>query len=519
MNFDKQYPIGIQSFEKLRRGDCYYVDKTAEVWKLSRSLSPLFLSRPRRFGKSLLLSTLEAYFRGKRELFEGLAISHLEKEWKQYPVLHFDFNTVGSNDVGDLTGTLNQQLRRYEEACCITSQESLTPQVRFMELIRKAAKGATQVVILIDEYDKPLLNTIDDAGLQNEFRKILKPFYGALKTMDRYIRFAMVTGVARFGKVSVFSDLNNLRDISLEPEFNAVCGITEEELYSVFADSIEALAKETDESVEAVRRQLKSNYDGYHFGDPGKCKDVYNPFSLITAFANKRIGDYWFDSGTPTFLIKRMIRRDFSFNELNGTIVSADDLLCGITADDSSVGQLFQTGYLTIKEYDRETDTYTVDFPNHEVEKGFDRLSLQAYSSMATSDFNISKFRVEVIAGKPDDFMKRLQAFTADFPYDQIPDMEVHWHNVMYLLFKFLGFYARTEYKTSDGRIDAVVKTPRFIYVFEFKLDSSPEVALEQINSKNYPLPFEADGRKLYRIGVEFTSKHRRIKAWKIVAD
>ena len=508
-----EYAIGVQSFEEIRRYRSRYADKTEFVWKLATTGKYYFLSRPRRFGKSLLLSTIEAYFLGKKELFEGLAIYDLEKEWKRYPVFHFSFNTVGSRDVDDLTSVLDRQLSEYETKFGVFVNKLARPHIRLAALIQTVSEH-NQVVVLVDEYDKPLLNTIDNPQLQDEFREVLKPFFGVLKDMDSCIRFAMITGVARFGKVSIFSDLNNLRDISLDTEYNAVCGITEEELYTVFADPIKKLAEEYDQNVESMKLALKRHYDGYHFGDPLKCADIYNPFSIINAFASKEMGDYWFDTGTPSSLIKRMIKRDFCFNEMRGIYATREELLSGITAGDSSIGQLFQTGYLTIKEYDKETKLYILSFPNMEVEKGFDRLTLQAYGSMSRSDFDINRFHMEVVQGKPEEFMRRLRAFTADFPYDQIPDMEVHWQNIMYLLFNILGFYTRTEYKTSDGRIDAVVKTPRFIYVFEFKLDALPETALAQINSKEYPLPFEADGRKLYKIGVEFTSGERRIKDW-----
>lgn len=507
------YPIGIQSFEIIRKNDYYYVDKTGLMWDLVRLSVPIFLSRPRRFGKSLLLSTIHSFFNGRKDLFDGLEVSKYEKEWKRYPVFHFDFNTVGSRDITDLTENMDRQLATYEEDWGIIAKKSAKPQDRLITLIDKASGGEIQkVVVLVDEYDKPLLNVIDNEPLQNEFRQILKPFYGVLKTMNRNIRFAMLTGVARFGKLSIFSDLNNLRDISINPEFNAICGITENELYSVYSDSIKSLAKARGESAEQTKQALKRAYDGYHFGKPKLCADIYNPYSLNNAFADRSIGDYWFDSGTPTFLAKRMIKRGIEFSELNDTYASASELVSGITDDDSFIGQLFQTGYLTIKGYSDESEDYELCFPNREVERGFDDLTLRAYDSMTSSDFNLNKFKREVMSGEPEKFMTRLQSFTADFPYDQVPNMEVHWQNIMYLVFKLLGFYTRTEYKTSDGRIDAIVKTPKYLYVFEFKMDESAKVALSQINSKEYPLPFQADGRKIFKIGVEFTSKNRRIK-------
>ena len=381
---EKIYPIGVQSFEKLRENDCYYVDKTEFIWKLTHVIAPIFLSRPRRFGKSLLLSTIHAYFSGKKELFEGLKISELETEWKRYPVLHFDFNTVGSQSIDDLKNSLHNQLSEMEANWGITPNQSLNPQDRLTNLIMAAAKDEDRrVVILVDEYDKPPLNTVDNDELNEDLRAVLKPFYGVLKSMDHYIRFAMLTGIARFGKVSIFSDLNNLLDISLNPEYNAICGVTEKELYSCFSDSIEALAAKRGKSVDEIKDILKKTYDGYHFGRPAECADIYNPYSLLKCFYNKEVSDYWFESGTPSFLMKRLIRRDFEFPELTDAYADRDELLCGITADDSSLGQLYQTGYLTIKDYDEESQLYRLSFPNLEVEKGFVTLSLKAYGSMA----------------------------------------------------------------------------------------------------------------------------------------
>ena len=507
------YPIGVQSFVKLREKNYYYVDKTKLVWKLAHIGGPVFLCRPRRFGKSLLLSTLHAYFDGRKDLFEGLGICELETEWKKRPVFHFDFNTVGNQSVDDLKESLNFQLSKMEDEWGIKLSHDYNPQQRLMNLINKASdNGRQRVVILVDEYDKPLLNTVENDQLNDQMRDVLKPFYGVLKTMDRDIEFSMLSGIARFGKVSIFSDLNNLLDISLNPEYNAICGITEDELHSYFSDPIETLASNYGTDSEGIQKQLKLTYDGYHFGIPRKCQDIYNPYSLLKCFFNKEISDYWFESATPSFLMKRLISRDYEFPHLTEVYADRDELLCGITADDSSIGQLYQTGYLTIKDYNEDEQLFRLGFPNLEVEKGFDTLSLKAYGAMAKSDFDVSRFRKEIMSGQPEAFMKRLKAFTADFPYGQVPDLEVHWQNITYLLFKLLGFYTHTEYKTSDGRIDAVVMTPRFVYVFEFKMDVSPEKAIAQINSKDYPLPFSADGRKLFKIGVEFTSTQRRIK-------
>ena len=509
-----KYPIGIQNFEKIREGGYLYIDKTDLVYDLANNGIYYFLSRPRRFGKSLLISTLEAYFSGRKELFEGLKIAELEKEWKEHPILHLDLNTKKYEDKSSLDAILNMHLEIWEAAYG-DEKKDRSPEERFMYVIKRAfEKTGKQVVILVDEYDKPMLQAIDNDALQDEYRNTLKAFYGALKSMDRYIRFALLTGVTKFGKVSVFSDLNNLRDISMEFAYSGICGITEEELHTAMGESIAELGAANGMTVEETKMKLKEMYDGYHFNR--RCMDIYNPFSILNTFAKKEFGDYWFETGTPTFLVGLMKGCGYSLKKLMSEYATADSLNGLETLRKDPVPILYQSGYLTIKDYDKEFKTYILGFPNKEVENGFIKFLLPSYTGMDGSDaaFEIISFVKDVRAGNTDAFMKRLQSFFADTPYELVRDLELHYQNVMFILFKLLGFYTQAEYHTSEGRIDMVVKTPDYIYVMEFKLDGTAEEAMQQIESKDYSLPFECDGRKLVKIGVNFSNEKRNVERW-----
>ncbi len=509
-----KYPIGIQNFEKIREGGYLYIDKTDLVYDLANNGIYYFLSRPRRFGKSLLISTLEAYFSGRKELFEGLKIAELEKEWKEHPILHLDLNTKKYEDKSSLDAILNMHLEIWEAAYG-DEKKDRSPEERFMYVIKRAfEKTGKQVVILVDEYDKPMLQAIDNDALQDEYRNTLKAFYGALKSMDRYIRFALLTGVTKFGKVSVFSDLNNLRDISMLKDYERICGITEEELYEMFKEGIKKLGDANDMSEEETKAKLKELYDGYHFNR--RCVDIYNPFSILNTFASNEFGNYWFETGTPTFLVGLMKGCKYNLKKLMREYATADSLNGLETFRKDPVPILYQSGYLTIKDYDKEFKTYILGFPNKEVENGFIKFLLPSYTGMDGSDaaFEIISFVKDVRAGNTDAFMKRLQSFFADTPYELVRDLELHYQNVMFILFKLLGFYTQAEYHTSEGRIDMVVKTPDYIYVMEFKLDGTAEEAMQQIESKDYSLPFECDGRKLVKIGVNFSNEKRNVERW-----
>lgn len=511
---NKLYPIGIQSFESLRKGGYCYVDKTQLVYQLVKTGKYYFLSRPRRFGKSLLLSTLEAYFKGQKELFAGLKIAGLEQAWQEYPVLHLDLNARRYEDLSSLTAILNQHLESWE---AIYGQEKSdrAPEERFAYLIEKINRTtARNVVILIDEYDKPLLQSIGNESLQTDYRNTLKAFYGVLKSCDKYIQFALLTGVTKFSKVSIFSDLNNLNDISMDDRYATICGITEQELYSFFAEDIRSLGTMNNLDEIATRQQLKEFYDGYHF-TPSSA-DLYNPFSVLNTFDRKRFGSYWFETGTPTFLVELLQQKHYNLYQLAHEEVT-EDMLAGIDAmEDSPIPVLYQSGYLTLKDFDSRFGLYTLGFPNREVEEGFNRYLLPRYASIqnGSSAFQIRNFVQEVWRGDIDSFMLRLQSFFADTPYELARDLELHYQNVLFIVFKLLGFYVQVEYHTSRGRIDLVLQTEKYIYVMEFKLEGSAEEALAQIDEKQYALPFAADPRILYKVGVNFNNQLRGIEKW-----
>ena len=374
-----EYPIGIQDFEELRKNRCVYVDKTDLIYRLVEEGKYYFLSRPRRFGKSLLISTLEVYFRGRKEFFEGLRIMELETEWAEYPVLHLDLNTKKYENKSSLEAILNMHLEIWE-AEYGDEKKDRSSEERFMYVIRNAfEKTGKQVVILVDEYDKPLLQAIGNEALQDDYRNTLKAFYGALKSMDRYIKFALLTGVTKFGKVSVFSDLNNLRDISMLKAYESICGITEEELHSVFEEDIRALGKANNMTEEETKAELKEKYDGYHFNE--ECVDIYNPFSILNTFANRKFGNYWFETGTPTYLVKLLKKNKSSIEELDGIEIDGKMLESIDTASQNPIPVIYQSGYLTIKGYDKVFETYILGYPNKEVEKGFINFILPFYAT------------------------------------------------------------------------------------------------------------------------------------------
>ena len=509
----KLYPIGIQNFESLRNDGFFYVDKTALMYRLVSTGRYYFLSRPRRFGKSLLISTLEAYFQGKRELFDGLAVASLEKEWKKYPIMHLDLNARKYDSAKSLEQELDKHLEQWEKVYG-NEYSDRAPEERFYHLIRMAyEKTGERVVILVDEYDKPLLQAIGNEELQQAFRSTLKPFYGVLKSMDGYIRFALLTGVTKFGKVSVFSDLNNLMDISMDERYTDICGVSEEEFLRDFDEDIRALAEANGQTYEQACAQLKENYDGYHFcpDSPG----IYNPFSLLNTFAKGRYGSYWFETGTPTYLVELLKKSDYDLEQMSREETDTETL-DSIFTGDNPIPVIYQSGYLTIKKYNRRFDLYTLGFPNREVEEGFLRFLMPYYakSNRGKSGFEIKRFVDDVEKGDIDGFMERLQSFLSDCPYELARDAELHYQNVLFIVFRLAGLYTQVEYHTSRGRIDIVVQTADYVYVMEFKLDGTAEQALQQIEEKQYALPFAADSRKVFRIGVNFSSETRNIDRW-----
>ena len=509
-----KYPIGIQQFEKLREDEWVYVDKTRQIYELVQGGSCYFLSRPRRFGKSLLLSTLEAYFQGKKHLFEGLAIENLEKEWTVHPVLHLDLNAKPFTKFQDLYDLLNAQLylyeQEYESVAIDTSIEG-----RFRALIRAAKlKTGRNVVVLVDEYDKPMLQAIGNEELQTEFRNALKAFYGVLKSADGDLRFAMLTGVTRFSKVSVFSDLNNLEDISMMPQYHDICGISEKELYATFDAEVGKLAQANGQTKEEAYLELKRRYDGYHFC--GDTQGLYNPFSLLLALKNMCYGSYWFSTGTPTYLVELMKEVDLNPSELSGYEAATSELESVQARVDNPIAVLYQSGYLTIKSCDKRFGTYRLDYPNEEVKEGFVNFLLPyySYSKSAKHTTIISQFVMSLEKGDADRFMQLMQSLLADTPYELIRDLENHYQNVMYIITKLMGLYIQAEYRTSRGRIDLLIGTDKYVYIIELKLDGSAEEALSQINAKDYALPFSVDGREVVKIGANVTSETRNLERW-----
>lgn len=389
------YPIGIQSFEKIREGGYVYVDKTAWIYRLVTGGNYYFLSRPRRFGKSLLVSTLEAYFQGKKDLFKGLSIGRLEQQWVKYPVFHLDLNAQKYESAQDLANMLNVALTRWEKLYGKETSET-SPSLRFQGVIRRASESiGCKVVILVDEYDKPLLQTIGNEVLQTEYRNTLKAFYGVLKSCDQYIQFALLTGVTKFNKVSVFSDLNNLRDISMLREYENICGISEEELHRDFVPDVEALAEAGGARLEETYKRLKEWYDGYHFTPNGV--DIYNPFSLLNTFANRDFGSYWFETGTPTFLVELLKESRYDLQRLTGEVAMADSLQGINSMSNNPVPYLYQSGYLTIKGYNREFQVYELGFPNKEVEEGFTKFLLPCYAHLDSGNTAFEELK----PGKP----------------------------------------------------------------------------------------------------------------------
>lgn len=511
---DKLYPIGIQSFGEIRKGGYIYIDKTRLIYNLSHSGKYYFLSRPRRFGKSLLLSTLEAYFLGKKGLFKDLAMEKLESEWAEHTVFHLDLNSEKYDSKERLDGVLHDALCKWEDK--YGKRESETSfSLRFQGIIQRAAqKAGRNVVILIDEYDKPMLQAIGNPELQTEFRNTLKAFYGVLKSCDAYIRFAMLTGVTKFGKVSVFSDLNNLMDISMLNKYATICGITNDELFEYFDEDIHQLSKALGLNYHETCDKLKLYYDGYHFSY--KSTGIYNPFSLLNTFANMQLGNYWFETGTPTYLVELMKQHNYAVSEIEHIVTSGPVLDCIDAASTDPVPIIYQSGYLTIQDYNEEFGNYTLGFPNREVEQGFMKFILPYYASVSVSksSYEIQCFVNDVRRGHVDDFLSRLQTFFDDTPYELVREREIHYQNILYIVFKLMGFHTEVEYRTSHGRVDLVLKTSGYIYIMEFKLNGSAEEAISQINAKGYAQPFAKDGRKVIKVGINFSDKTRSIDKW-----
>ena len=515
----RKLPIGIQSFNRLVSDGFVYVDKTEYIHQLAQKNTPYFLSRPRRFGKSLLISTLKAYWEGKKELFQGLRIVDLEKEdWQRYPVFHFDFNGQNYLEKGSLETILDIHLRRWEEEYSISTSE-ISLGERFQNLLREANhQTGLRSVVLVDEYDKSLLDVIDNPKLQEHNRAVFKGFFSSLKALDEYLQFVFITGVTKFEKVSIFSDLNQLRDISMTDEYAGLCGITEREIDTYFGEELTALAEKQKISLDECKEQLKKTYDGYYFHPQGP--GVYNPFSLLSAFADREFGSYWFSTGTPTFLVMKIHQTGFDVRKFtDNTLYATEAMLSDYRADRGDLMPLlYQTGYLTIKGFDARKRRYTLGFPNEEVAYGMLENLMPEYAPVVSRGTGVDVFTFDdyLEEGNLEGIHNILIALFASIPYTSGADSFEHdFQSVIYILFTLLGQFVQCERHTWNGRIDCVVETKRYIYLFEFKRDGSAQEALNQIDSMGYDKPYAADPRKLFKIGVSFDSATRMLTDWK----
>lgn len=519
-------PIGIQSFEKIRDNQNLYVDKTEYIYRLVHSNAPYFLSRPRRFGKSLLLSTLKAYWEGKRELFDGLKITELEKDnpdaWNPYPVFYFDFNRDNFSQAEALERILDAHLDQWEKQYEVYASKDQSLSVRFQKLLKTAYEQSGRLcVVLVDEYDKPLIETAGNAELIEHNKAVFKGFFSTLKSEDAHIKFIFITGVTKFSKVSIFSDLNQLRDISMSADYAELCGITEQEMQANFMPEIERLAEEQSLTIEECLEKLKKTYDGYRFHQKGQ--GVYNPYSLLNALADREFDSYWYESGTPTFLVERLKKMNFDVRKFTDRTLYATKRMLKDYRDDNPdlIPLLYQTGYLTIKDYDVKNAAYTLAFPNEEVKYGFLESLLPAYVQDigAGSGKDILTLTKYVEDGDTERIKQVFYSLFASIPYttDEVP-FEHDFQTVIFITMTLLGQFVQCELHTYMGRIDCVLETERYIYIFEFKRDASSDEALKQIEDRHYADPYAADPRKLYKIGVDFNSETRQIDDWKVVS-
>ena len=508
-----KYPVGVQSFEKLREYSYLYIDKTDLIYDLVTSDNCIFLARPRRFGKSLLLSTIQAYFEGKKELFKGLAIEQLETDWIEHPVLMLSLAAYRPVN-GNLEGLLSFQFDEWEKKYNIQSNETELS-LRFRQIIKSAYEATgTTVVILIDEYDNPIISTMHDMERSEDNRQLLKSIYVNIKDLDQYIRFTMLTGVSRFSKMTIFSGLNNLRDISFHRKYATICGITETELTANFQQGIKELAGEYGTDADGAVALLKANYNGYHF--TADCPDLYNPFSLLWAFADSKIGSYWFQSGTPEFLVRRIQESGAFLPEMFDETVEERTLSASDISKTSPTALMYQPGYLTIKRAEGH-DLFRLGIPNLEVRRGlFENLAEYFFDKddiKVTN--NMRRVRNLLEEKKKDEAMERLQTFMASIPYEMSQRAtELHYENNLFIIFVLIGVDAKPEWHTSRGRIDLLLRMRNYIYIIELKLDGTPEEALAQIREKDYVRQFAGDPRPVVRLGVTFSTETRNIAAW-----
>jgi hypothetical protein len=520
------YPIGIQDFSELRRLNAIYVDKTKLIYNLANHSKFVFLSRPRRFGKSLLNSTLKYYFEGRQDLFTGLAMESLEKEWIKYPVLHFDLSIAKSEDIEEIEDGLSQQLKKYEEIYGV-DEVSKSLNNRMAELIYQAnAKTGKPVVVLIDEYDAPMLEVMHDDEKRETVRKLLRKFYSPLKACDQYLRFVFLTGISMFSQLSIFSELNNLKNISRNKVYNDICGITKQELIDNFQYGIKKMSKEFSCTADEILLKLTDSYDGYHF-----CEDtegLFNPFSLLNAFDDSRLGSYWFSSGTPTSLV-RMLKKykdegKFEIEMLDSLEpVDASEFESPLEMQTGPLPLLYQAGYLTIKDYDPESSVYTLAIPNSEVRVGLLKNILPLYAEVRNINSVVSRTSTAFRKGDIEQAMQLFQSMLASIPFmrgdkdilDDTEKTEAYYHRIFYFFFRMLYNEVYAEIRSAKGACDITIFTPKYIYIVEIKIDATADAALEQIDAKGYATPYLSDPRHLVKLGISFSTATRTVSEWK----
>lgn len=515
----KFYPVGIQTFSEIITKNYLYIDKTEYIYNMTHfGKKYLFLSRPRRFGKSLLVSTLQSYFEGKKELFKGLAIEKLEKEWEEFPVLHFSMASGKHMEKEQLERYLLYILQLNEERFGIES-DAIDPNVRLSNLIMTAyKKTGKQVVVLIDEYDAPLLDVAHEDESLMALREIMRNFYSPLKDCDPYLHFVFLTGITKFSQLSIFSELNNITNISMDDEYAGICGITKEELISQMSDGIEELSKKRKQSKEEIVEKLKENYDGYHFS--GESPDVFNPFSVLNCFSKGKFGSYWFSSGTPTYLINMM--RKFNVLPTNlGKMYAKASAFDAPTENMKAITPLlYQSGYLTIKDYDEMSDLYTLDLPNKEIKVGLFESLLPNYLEgmyAQNGDVAIAQMSVLIRQDNMDGALELLQTFLGTVPYCNVANYEGHYQQMLFIIFSLLtGYVVDVEVHTPNGRVDIVMETDTHLYLIELKLNKNAQTALQQINLKNYAQRFALCGKPIIKVGINFDSTKGNIEDWEI---
>ena len=509
-----KYPIGIQTFSEIIENKMAYVDKTDLVYKIVHGTKNSFLSRPRRFGKSLLVTTLQTYFEGRKELFRGLAIEKLEKEWVQYPVIHLDLSSGKYATIENLNSVFDDILSDYEDHYSIDIKPESSYGTRLKNIIQSAVRKTGQkAVVLIDEYDAPMLDSNNNPELQMRIRDIMRDFFSPLKAQEANLRFVFLTGITKFSQLSIFSELNNIKNYSLDDEFATICGFTQDEVLANFHEGIEGLAKAKGLTFDEAVTKLKEQYDGYHFSV--NSPNIYNPYSLLNALYDKKFDSYWFSTGTPTFLLELLSKKNILLPELEGITASRQRFDAPTEKINDPVPVLYQSGYITIKDY--QNGMYMLGFPNEEVRQGFSESMLQYISPdyQGEQDSFAWNFGQAMRADDINAAMEALKVYLAGFPYDIHRNSEAICQAILYSIFNTLNFTIRAEVKTATGRLDLVVSTDKSIFVMELKYDKSPDVALEQIESKQYTLPYMQDRRNVFEVGINFSSREKTVVGWK----